>query len=287
MFTRRTATVTMLRARRFDRGAFSSRLLYLPVPTISRDVNVRPRRCALRLDVLLRRHSTASNEMHDFDDRRRPQRQTSPNVERGTIFQVAFDRDPQTGQGQARSPSRRMLMPPGTAVLAVTRIPRLPSRLIRPRHRSGAKSRQVGSGWTDAASSDRALRQADNGSTMAPPKDPAGSGDKGAMRIDPALVRACATAHRHRIDRDRDRGRRSPDQGKARGTRLDRVCRHGEQISLPAPALSAPPMHAKEDFGEPAREEVAGESIKSPMVGTVYLVARARRQAFVKVGEPA
>ena len=42
MFTRRTATVTISAPEASTAAAFSSKLLYLPVPTISREVNVRP-----------------------------------------------------------------------------------------------------------------------------------------------------------------------------------------------------------------------------------------------------
>ena len=50
-----------------------------------------------------------------------------------------------------------------------------------------------------------------------------------------------------------------------------------------APALSAPPMHAKEDVGEKG-EEVGGETVKSPMVGTAYLSPEPGSKAFVDVG---
>src|SRR5689334_5249688 len=42
MFTRRTATVTISAPDASTAAAFSSRLLYLPVPTMSREVKVRP-----------------------------------------------------------------------------------------------------------------------------------------------------------------------------------------------------------------------------------------------------
>jgi acetyl-CoA carboxylase biotin carboxyl carrier protein len=52
-----------------------------------------------------------------------------------------------------------------------------------------------------------------------------------------------------------------------------------------APALSAPPMHAKEDVGQ-AQEEVAGETVKSPMVGTAYLSPEPGANPFIEVGKP-
>jgi hypothetical protein len=42
MLTRRTATVTISAPDASTAAAFSSKLLYLPVPTISREVKVRP-----------------------------------------------------------------------------------------------------------------------------------------------------------------------------------------------------------------------------------------------------
>ena len=53
-----------------------------------------------------------------------------------------------------------------------------------------------------------------------------------------------------------------------------------------APALTAPPMHGKEDVGAPAAEEVSGTTIKSPMVGTAYLSAEPGGQPFIEVGKP-
>jgi len=51
-----------------------------------------------------------------------------------------------------------------------------------------------------------------------------------------------------------------------------------------APALSAPPMHAKEDVGS-QDGEVAGEAVKSPMVGTVYLSPEPGAKQFIEVGQ--
>ena len=51
-----------------------------------------------------------------------------------------------------------------------------------------------------------------------------------------------------------------------------------------APALSAPPMHAKEDVG--AKEaEVAGNAVKSPMVGTAFLSSEPGAKPFIEVGK--
>ena len=51
-----------------------------------------------------------------------------------------------------------------------------------------------------------------------------------------------------------------------------------------APALSAPPMHAKEDVGS-QDGEVAGEAVKSPMVGTAYLSPEPGANQFIEVGQ--
>ncbi len=118
---------------------------------------------------------------------------------------------------------------------------------------------------------------------MASPKDPAGSGEKGAMRIDPKLVRELAellTANELTEIEVED------------GERRIKVCREPAPVisaapaaaAAVAPALTAPPMHAKEDVGE-AEEEVAGNSVKSPMVGTAYLSPQPGSPAFVEVGD--
>jgi acetyl-CoA carboxylase biotin carboxyl carrier protein len=51
-----------------------------------------------------------------------------------------------------------------------------------------------------------------------------------------------------------------------------------------APALSAPPMHGKEDLGA-AEEEPVGQSVKSPMVGTAFLSPEPGAKPFVAVGD--
>jgi acetyl-CoA carboxylase biotin carboxyl carrier protein len=56
------------------------------------------------------------------------------------------------------------------------------------------------------------------------------------------------------------------------------------QAAPVAPALSAPPMHAKEDVG--AKEaEVAGNAVKSPMVGTAFLSPEPGAKPFIEVGK--
>jgi acetyl-CoA carboxylase biotin carboxyl carrier protein len=51
-----------------------------------------------------------------------------------------------------------------------------------------------------------------------------------------------------------------------------------------APALSAPPMHAKEALGA-QEEEVAGTTVKSPMVGTAYMSPEPGAKPFIEVGD--
>jgi acetyl-CoA carboxylase biotin carboxyl carrier protein len=51
-----------------------------------------------------------------------------------------------------------------------------------------------------------------------------------------------------------------------------------------APALSAPPMHAKEDVGA-AEEEASGAAVKSPMVGTAFLSSEPGSKPFIEVGK--
>jgi acetyl-CoA carboxylase biotin carboxyl carrier protein len=55
-------------------------------------------------------------------------------------------------------------------------------------------------------------------------------------------------------------------------------------VAAAAPALSGPPMHAKEDIGEQG-EEPGGTSVKSPMVGTAFLSPEPGAKPFVAVGD--
>src|SRR5687767_15597173 len=87
MLTRRTATVTISAPDASTAAAFSSKLLYLPVPTISREVKLRP--ATLQLSGT----STPSDEMDDLEpvavhDRRRIQRRS------GDDGEVALHRHP-------------------------------------------------------------------------------------------------------------------------------------------------------------------------------------------------
>jgi acetyl-CoA carboxylase biotin carboxyl carrier protein len=104
----------------------------------------------------------------------------------------------------------------------------------------------------------------------------------GDMRIDPALVRELA-----QLLTDNELTEIEVQDGERR----IKVSRGGAPVLAPsvaapvaAPALSAPPMHAKEDLGA-AEEEVAGQAVKSPMVGTAFLSPQPGSDPFVKVGD--
>ena len=120
---------------------------------------------------------------------------------------------------------------------------------------------------------------------MPQPKDPAGSGEKGAMRIDPKLVRELAellTANE------------LTEIEVADGERRIKVAREAAPIigaaaphAFAAPALTAPPMHAKEDVGSSdVPEEISGTTVKSPMVGTAFLAPEPGANAFIEGGKP-
>jgi acetyl-CoA carboxylase biotin carboxyl carrier protein len=121
---------------------------------------------------------------------------------------------------------------------------------------------------------------------MAQPKDPTGSGEKSAMRIDPKLVRELA-----QLLTDNE----LTEIEVADGERRIKVKREAPAIisaapaapaaAAAAPALNAPPMHAKEDVGQIA-EEVAGETVKSPMVGTAFMSPEPGANPFIEVGKP-
>lgn len=119
---------------------------------------------------------------------------------------------------------------------------------------------------------------------MASPKDAPGE-KGGAMRIDPALVRELA-----QLLTDNELTEIEVQDGERR----IKVSREPAPVLAAAPAatvaaqapvpLTAPPMHAKEDVGE-APEELAGNAIKSPMVGTAYMSSEPGGKPFIDVGQ--
>jgi acetyl-CoA carboxylase biotin carboxyl carrier protein len=111
---------------------------------------------------------------------------------------------------------------------------------------------------------------------MAEKKNAAGSPEDSAMRVDAALVQQLAellTANELTEIEVEDGGRRI------------RVARHGTAVAAPvfaaAPASPSPQPAAA---AAPAAEEVAGEAVKSPMVGTAYLSSEPGGSPFVEVG---
>jgi acetyl-CoA carboxylase biotin carboxyl carrier protein len=108
------------------------------------------------------------------------------------------------------------------------------------------------------------------------------AGENGAgMRIEPALVRELA-----QLLTDNE----LTEIEVADGDRRIKVCRSLAPVvsaapaASVAPALSAPPMQGHGDIGQ-APEEVAGHSVKSPMVGTAFLSPEPGAAPFISVGD--
>ena len=113
----------------------------------------------------------------------------------------------------------------------------------------------------------------------------ASKGDKsGAMRIDPELVSELA-----QLLTDNELTEIEVQDGERR----IKVSREPAPVipAMPAlssapvaaPALSAPPMHAKEDVGAQP-DEAGGNTVKSPMVGTAFLSSEPGSKPFIEVG---
>jgi len=115
---------------------------------------------------------------------------------------------------------------------------------------------------------------------MAEKKIATGSPEDGAMRIDAALVQELAellTANELTEIEVEDRDRRI------------KVKRESARIAAPvaAPAmLAAAPATAAAPAAAAPAEDVSGETIKSPMVGTAYLSAEPGAKPFAEVGDP-
>jgi acetyl-CoA carboxylase biotin carboxyl carrier protein len=113
---------------------------------------------------------------------------------------------------------------------------------------------------------------------MAGPNKGSG-GIEGAMRVDPAQVRALA---------DLLSENNLTEIEVTDGERKIRVRREPAPVaaapaagSAPAPQpMMAPPMHA-----EPAIGDVVGETVKSPMVGTAYVTPEPGAPPFVSAGD--
>lgn len=115
--------------------------------------------------------------------------------------------------------------------------------------------------------------------------EPAKGAKSDAMRIDANLVRELAD-----LLTEKDLGEIEVTDGD-RTIRLVRPSVRDLLTSSPAyaapvaPALSGPPMKGHEDVGGGAKDEVAGNAVKSPMVGTAFLSAEPGAAPFVSVGD--
>jgi acetyl-CoA carboxylase biotin carboxyl carrier protein len=104
----------------------------------------------------------------------------------------------------------------------------------------------------------------------------------GAMRIDPALVRELAEL----LTENQLTEIEVED-----GDRKIKVCRNPAPVfagAAPAPASTAavaPPTAAPRPAPAEAVEEVSGETVKSPMVGTCFLSGQPGAAPFVEVGK--
>jgi acetyl-CoA carboxylase biotin carboxyl carrier protein len=108
-------------------------------------------------------------------------------------------------------------------------------------------------------------------------KDSAQPGADNAMRIDPALVRELANLLTENALTEIE---------VADGDRRIKVAREIATV-VAAPAAPAPTAAAAAPApaAVPAEEEIAGQTVKSPMVGTAYLSPEPGAKAFVEVGD--
>jgi acetyl-CoA carboxylase biotin carboxyl carrier protein len=111
----------------------------------------------------------------------------------------------------------------------------------------------------------------------------ASKGEKnGAMRIDPKLVHELAT-----LLTDNELTEIEVEDGDRRiKVKREPAAIIGAAVApapAAAPALEAPPIHGKEDVGE--QEEITGQAVKSPMVGTAFLSPEPGAKPFVEVGD--
>jgi acetyl-CoA carboxylase biotin carboxyl carrier protein len=107
-----------------------------------------------------------------------------------------------------------------------------------------------------------------------------GGADKGAsMRVDTALVRELAE-----LLSANDLNEIEVEDGD-RKIKVRRDPPHAF-VAAPAPMATAPAAAAAAPAAAPALEEdVAGEAVKSPMVGTAYLSAEPGSKPFITVGQ--
>jgi len=105
------------------------------------------------------------------------------------------------------------------------------------------------------------------------------------MRIDPALVRELAQllTDNELTEIEVQDGERRIKVSREPAAIIGAAPAAAPSLAA-APALSAPPMHGKEDLGAP-EEEVAGHTVKSPMVGTAFLSPEPGAKPFVEAGD--
>jgi acetyl-CoA carboxylase biotin carboxyl carrier protein len=115
-------------------------------------------------------------------------------------------------------------------------------------------------------------------------QSPKGAKD-GDMRIDPALVRELAQllTDNELTEIEVQDGERRIKVSREPAAIIGAAPAAAPSLAA-APALSAPPMHGKEDIGAP-EEEVAGHTVKSPMVGTAFLSPEPGAKPFVEAGD--
>ncbi len=123
---------------------------------------------------------------------------------------------------------------------------------------------------------------------MPQPKDSSASGDKGAMRIDPSLVRELAQllSDNELTEIEVQDGERRIKVTREPAPVMTAAAPALPQVQQVAPALSAPPMHGKEDVGSAPADEVTGRTVKSPMVGTAFMAPEPGAAPFIEVGKP-
>ena len=105
------------------------------------------------------------------------------------------------------------------------------------------------------------------------------------MRIDPALVRELAQllTDNELTEIEVQDGERRIKVSREPAAIIGAAPAAAPSLAA-APALSAPPMHGKEDLGA-REEEVAGHTVKSPMVGTAFLSPEPGAKPFVEAGD--
>ena len=124
---------------------------------------------------------------------------------------------------------------------------------------------------------------------MAQAKDPGAAGEKkGDMRIDTKLVRELAEllSENSLTEIAVEDGDRRITVKREAPAMISAAAAAPVYTATAAPALSAPPMHAKEDLGTPATaEDAGGNAVKSPMVGTAFLSPEPGAAPFIEVGK--